>query len=236
MISVIIPAYNEEHCLPLLLRAIASQYKSIRNGIEVVVVDNNSSDNTKQLVQQFISNNPNMSVKLVEETRPGVTFARNTGARHASGTMLVFLDADNLIERDFLSEIYKKSFVESYQAGTILCLPDSNTMVGQFVFRCLELIKTTFVGRPFGKNFCRKDVFETVGGYDTTLSLGTNLEFLTRVRLHLKQQGEKMGHVTKPVYVSMRRFERYGYAPILAKWFLAYIGIGRRRIRYGRLI
>lgn len=236
MISVIIPAYNEERCLPLLLRAIASQSKSISNGIEVVVVNNNSSDSTGQVVQQFISDNPNMSVKLVEEARLGVTFARNTGARHASRTMLVFLDADNLIEHDFLGEVYKKSFEEGCWAGTIRCLPDTNTPVSQFVFKALDLIKTTFVGRPFGKNFCRKDVFEAVGGYDTTLSLGTNLEFLTRVRSYLKQQGEKMGHVTKPVYVSMRRFEQFGYAPVLSKWFLAYVGIGRRRIRYGRLM
>ena len=85
MISIVIPAYNEERYLPILLDCIKKQtYKNH----EIIVADANSTDSTRQIAKKY-------GCKVVKGGMPGI--GRNNGAKAAKGEMLLFLDADSRI-------------------------------------------------------------------------------------------------------------------------------------------
>ena len=103
-ISVIIPSRNEENTLPNLLRSLEGQLSSED---EVIVVDDHSEDRTKAVAEKS-------GVKLLEslptpEGWIGKTWACSQGARMASGEILVFLDADTVLEKNGL-----KNIIETY--------------------------------------------------------------------------------------------------------------------------
>ena len=103
-ISVVIPARNEEHALPNLLNSLSGQ---LSGKDEVIVVDDHSEDNTKKVAE-------NSGVKVLESSPTpegwiGKTWACYQGANLASGEILVFLDADTVLEKNGL-----KSIVETY--------------------------------------------------------------------------------------------------------------------------
>ena len=103
-ISVIIPTYNRSHILPMGLRSLLTQNFNF-NDFEIIVVDNNSTDDTKQIVEQFIRENPQMVVRYILEQRPGSGYARNTGAKNTQFDILSFSDDDVIFSPQWLSEI-----------------------------------------------------------------------------------------------------------------------------------
>lgn len=94
-ISIIIPAYNASAYLAQCLDSVVCQgYMSL----EIIVVDDGSTDNTKQIARQF-------PVKLIEQTNKGVSAARNAGIRVATGDYIHFLDADDIINLEFYEKM-----------------------------------------------------------------------------------------------------------------------------------
>ena len=93
-ITVIIPAFNEEACLLSTLDSIEAAADRLRScckaNIETMVVDNNSTDSTASVAI-------GRGAKAIHEAVQGISRARNTGARHAGGDILVFVDADVLV-------------------------------------------------------------------------------------------------------------------------------------------
>jgi glycosyltransferase involved in cell wall biosynthesis len=102
-ISVIIPAYNRAHMIGLTLKSfIDQQYPPDR--FEIIVVDNNSTDNTKDVVLGIASTS-RIAVRYLHEPRQGVHYARNVAAVHARGEILYYTDDDMLAEPSLLSEV-----------------------------------------------------------------------------------------------------------------------------------
>ena len=73
---------------------------------EIVIADNNSTDNTKDILEKWIKNS-NVPIKYILEPRQGVHYARNTAAKHADGEILYFTDDDMIADKNLLSEIIK---------------------------------------------------------------------------------------------------------------------------------
>ena len=101
MISVIVPVKNgSTHIRDLLDSLERLDYPKDR--LEVLVVDGNSTDSTKEVVSEY-------PVKLLTEERPGINAARNTGLKHSTGEIVAFTDADcvNICEtaRDMRSDL-----------------------------------------------------------------------------------------------------------------------------------
>jgi len=92
-ISVIIPMYNAEKTIIRALNSIVEQtYKS---ELEIIVVNDGSKDNSKQLVEDFISLNKELDIKLIDQQNGGVSKARNTGLKNAKGNYIALLDSDD---------------------------------------------------------------------------------------------------------------------------------------------
>lgn len=95
-VSIVIPAYNEEHHLRSCLQAIADQTSP---AYEVIVVDNNSADRTAEIAASY------PFVKLVHEPRQGRVFARDAGFNAASGDIIGRIDADILLPTEWVSHV-----------------------------------------------------------------------------------------------------------------------------------
>lgn len=97
-VSLVIPAYNEEHYLKECLEAIKRQ--TVRP-YEVIVVDNNSTDKTAEIARSF------PFVKLLSEKRQGVVFARDRGFNAAKGEIIGRIDVDTILPADWVQNVQK---------------------------------------------------------------------------------------------------------------------------------
>lgn len=92
-LSIIIPAYNEEKLIGRCLASILAADIPVEH--EVIVVNNASTDRTKEIAQSF------RGVKVVDESAKGLTKARQAGFKASSGEILVYFDADTIIPKDW---------------------------------------------------------------------------------------------------------------------------------------
>ena len=97
IISVIIPAFNEQEHLPSCLRSLKNQKTSLP--YEVIVIDNNSDDNTFKIAKSF-------RVNVLSEKTRGRSHARQKGAMKAKGEYLAFTEADCEVPHDWLQSLY----------------------------------------------------------------------------------------------------------------------------------
>ena len=103
-VSVIIPTYNRCQFIGLTLESFAGQNFD-KGEFEIIVVDNNSTDNTQNVVETFIQSNPDFKIYYHVETLQGVHYARNTAAKIAKGEYLYFTDDDMIADTNLLNEL-----------------------------------------------------------------------------------------------------------------------------------
>jgi|GEM_PF-238888 len=108
-VSIVIPVYNEADSLASCLRAIAAQ---ITNPLEVIVVDNNSTDDSAAIAKAFDF------VKVIQEPKQGVVYARDCGFDSAQGDIIGRIDADSLIAPDWVDTL-QRLFVENEQLAAV---------------------------------------------------------------------------------------------------------------------
>src|SRR5438477_12960858 len=103
-ISVIAPVYNESKVIEKFLQSISLQ--SYPN-MELILVDDGSTDETAKLINQFVKNSKNkfLKISLFTQNHKGPGPARNLGARNATGQVLVFVDADMTFDKNFIKEL-----------------------------------------------------------------------------------------------------------------------------------
>ncbi len=103
MVSIIICTYNRAQTLKLCLEKIMIHGGSFLEKIEVIIVDNNSTDDTKKVCSDFIS----LNINYILEENIGLSFARNTGAHSAKYNWLFYLDDDALLLESTLRHLFK---------------------------------------------------------------------------------------------------------------------------------
>ncbi|MFH5210580.1 glycosyltransferase [Antrihabitans spumae] len=110
-LSVVIPAYNEEHYIGPCLDALLTQEDDLH---EIIVVDNNSTDATAEVVRRYLADHPKLT--YLNEERQGVAFARNLGFDTATGEILGRIDADSRVYPNWTStvlEFFQRDGIES---------------------------------------------------------------------------------------------------------------------------
>ncbi|WP_316809641.1 glycosyltransferase family A protein [Pedobacter agri] len=100
LVSIIIPSFNYGHLINETLQSVIKQ--TYRNW-ECIIVDDGSTDNTAEVVNQFIKENPQYQFKYHHVKNGGTSAAKNTGIELASGEYVQFLDADDLLSEDKLA-------------------------------------------------------------------------------------------------------------------------------------
>lgn len=100
-ISVIVPVYNAEAYLRQCLQSIADQ---TYHALQIIVVDDGSTDGSLRIAQQAAEQDKHIVV--LHQSNQGQAAARNTAMRHATGDYIAFVDADDLLEKDYLATLY----------------------------------------------------------------------------------------------------------------------------------
>ncbi|MEH0835104.1 glycosyltransferase family 2 protein [Pectobacterium cacticida] len=101
-LSIIIPCYNCEHNIERLLSILLKQY---RKGVEVILINDGSKDNTKSVIESFIKDNHLDNFMLYSFCNKGAAKARQLGLTKATGQYVFFCDSDDLLSTDFISII-----------------------------------------------------------------------------------------------------------------------------------
>jgi glycosyltransferase involved in cell wall biosynthesis len=180
-IAVVICSYNRAD---YIINAVDSLYRQTldRSQFEVLVVDNNSIDNTGDLVQQYIREHPDFDLVYLTESRQGASFARNTGAALARAPLLCFMDDDAVAEPPFLARIL--AFFDMHpeaagMGGRIIpkYIPEEPAWMSYYVSSLVGNFDYSPELRPFAPGkyplesnmVVRKADFDAIGGFNTAL-------------------------------------------------------------------
>lgn len=180
-ISVVICTYNRAQYLQEAMESLYQQTLS-KDRYEVIIVNNNSTDGTKELCEQYIAGHGNARFLYFLETRQGASFARNTGAAHAKGSLLCFMDDDAVADKDYLEKIVH-FFAQHPDAGGLggriipRYIPEEpkwmshyvSSLVGHFHYN--ESVCIFAANKyPLESNMIiRKADFDAIGGFNTAL-------------------------------------------------------------------
>jgi len=104
MLSIIICTYNRDKYIYNALKSIAENSFPFEN-YEIVLVNNNSTDNTENECKRFQNDFPQVNFNYFNEDQQGLSFARNRGIKESQGDFLVFLDDDSFVGKDYLNNL-----------------------------------------------------------------------------------------------------------------------------------
>ena len=184
-LSIVIPAFNEERLIERCLQSIAASLAANLTPCfswDIIVVDNNSTDNTANLARQA-------GAQVVFEPINQIGRARNAGAAEATGDWLLFVDADSELNPELLADILR--LIED---GTIVGCGSTLRMQGLpwWANWLLQLwIGTSILFRWASGALivCRSDAFRDVGGFNEELYAADEISLSE----HLKQWGRQRG-------------------------------------------
>lgn len=203
--SIVIPAYNEADFLPDTIAAVKVAMRENRLVGEIVVCNNNSSDATGALAEE-------LGARVAFEPYNQISRARNTGARHARGRYLVFVDADTRISAGLLREALQRLESGEYCGGGSVIEFDQalRPAVQRLINGWTQLsIKYGLAAGCFV--FCRREDFESVGGFSESVYASEEI-WLSRA---LQQLGKKRNQpfsiiIDHPVISSGRKIAWFG--------------------------
>jgi glycosyltransferase involved in cell wall biosynthesis len=226
-LSVIIPAFNEELYLPRTLECLAEAIAYLGDDtghqIEVVLVDNASTDRTAQIAASF-------GARIVAAPEHNIGCVRNVGAGASSGDVLVFLDADTLIPKELLSRILEVMGDAACLGGAVdIDYRPARTLIRAYL-RAWRIIGLTLKMAQGATQFCRREAFTALNGYDETLYMGEDVDFYWRLRQLAKSRGHRVRFLRElRVVPSCRRFDRWPILRTLVETNPFYIALFHRR-------
>jgi len=203
MLSVVVPAYNEEKYLPKSLAALKDTLRSMPH--EIIVVDNESTDATRDVLANF-------GVRIVNESVHNIARVRNTGAEAADGEVIVFIDADTVVRPGVFEKIRESMSNDKCVGGSVKVEYERARRAWVRFFMLSWLFWARFTKMRQGAlQFCRRDVFQELGGYDDTIYVGEDIEFHWRLDKLARERGGFTAFIETPmVLTSSRRWDKMG--------------------------
>ena len=208
MVSIVIPAFNEEAFLPRLLSSIRAQdYEDY----EIIVADNRSADRTREEARKH-------GARVVDGGIPAV--GRNRGAEAARGEYLLFLDADTVLPEGFISKIlarFEKEFID-------ICIPWIKPIDGtKPVYSTIYQFSNTFYKlmeaiQPQGLGVCiltTRRLHKRIGGFSEKQRVSEDYDYINRAA----QVGRYRVYTNVYVYHSVRRYKAEGVSTLVRKQF-----------------
>jgi len=201
LVSVIVPAWNEENGI---ITTVAALLKSTYQNMEIIVIDNASTDNTRRNMDAYITrhlieslptrdNAPQIDIKYSYEAKQGKGSALNNGLTLAKGDIILSIDADCYVPPETVA-----NFVRHFKDPTVMAavgnvrIGNTDTIVGvvqyleflfSFYFKKAEsLVNTIYIIGGAAGAF-RRDVFTTIGPYSTT-NITEDIELSVRIQAH----------------------------------------------------
>lgn len=162
-VSVIIPVYNQEKLIERCVRSVPK-----RDDIEIIIVDDGSTDKTPNLIEVLVNTYPEHVGGIICKTNAGVSSARNIGIEKARGEYLLFLDSDDYVEADKMCKIIDK-FLPGDWDMVFYDMITNNKQIYRSVrenrhtrYGMFKFIRKSFIGDtrfPIGKQYAEDRVF-----------------------------------------------------------------------------
>lgn len=228
-LTFVIPAYNEEKYLPGCLESILNQTRQLPNSgreiVEIIVVNNASTDNTKQVALNY------PGVRVVDEPRKGLTFARQAGFLASSGALIANVDSDCRLTPDWIARVLnafgsdptlaalsgpfiyydltpaQRFFVRIFYATAFFTY-----LINRYILRVGSMVQ--------GGNFVlTRAALDAIGGFDTSISFyGEDTDIARRV----SAVGKVRFTFKLKMLSSARRLKREGILNIAARYTINY--------------
>ena len=207
ILSIIIPTYNEEEYLPILLESIKEQDF---DDYEVIVADANSTDRTREIAESY-------GCVIVDGGLPAV--GRNNGARVAKGKYLIFLDSDLKLTEDYLRDVIYEFEMERLGIAITQMKPMSNKVEDKIFhdFANYFMISVEKI-KPHGAGcygiIAKRELHEKCNGFDESLTFGEDTDYIERLA---KLERFRVLRNAK-IGVSTRRLEEEGIMTLIQQY------------------
>jgi len=200
LVSIIMPAYNADACIASAIESVLIQ--NYRN-FELIIVDDGSTDNTRDMVAGF----EDQKIKYFYQENAGPAAARNLALKKANGAFIVNLDADDMITPDFIAR-HLQEFEKHPEVDLIYCddlLIDENDKPIRAITRpeysdrkslIRDLFRSGFPVVPF-RTCIRKEVFDKIGLFDEQLLVAEDYDMMRR----FVKNDLKMHHLKDALYL-----------------------------------
>jgi glycosyltransferase involved in cell wall biosynthesis len=225
MISLVVPAYNEERYLPRLLDSVTAAVGASRLGpgdLEIIVADNGSTDGTAAIAAS-------RGCRVVPSALRSIGATRNAGARAALGEVLAFVDADSRVHPQTFAEIARRLGSARVVGGSTGVTMD-RWSVGIVATWAVFVPLVWITGFDTGVVFCRRTDFEAVGGYDERIRFGEDVAFLLALwRLGRRTHRRLVRARRAKAIASARKFDEHGdwhYFGLFARGIGRLVGLG----------
>lgn len=219
-ISIIIPTLQEEKLISRTLEQFTPRLRQEFN-LEIIVSDGGSNDRTVSIAQQHAD-------KVIvpnKNSKQNISIGRNIGAKAAHGEILIFFNADTIVEdcNTFFEKIIIAIQGKNVVAATcnVHIYPEEQTFSDRIFhgFYNWHFSLLNAVGMGMGRGEChvlKREMFCNIGGYDETIAAGEDYDLFVRLR----RKGKVAFLRSLTVFESPRRYRKYGYLFISLLWFL----------------
>jgi glycosyltransferase involved in cell wall biosynthesis len=225
-LSFVVPAYNEEAYLGRCLTAILEQTADTPDNFEIIVVNNASTDGTGALARSF------PRVTVVDETRKGLTYARQAGFDASHGELIANVDADSVLTPGWVAEVLR-NFAERPKLAAL----SGPVVYYELTFRQRILVRVYYfiawctyalnryvlrVGSMIqGGNFVvSRHALEAIGGFDTSIAFyGEDTDIARRV----SKVGPVVFTLKLKMFTSARRLNKEGILRMAFRYTLNYL-------------
>ncbi len=189
-ISVIICTYNRDKHIGRALKSLVNQDFD-RRDYEIIVVDNNSTDQTADIIHNFKKSHPDFNITIAREEKQGLSYARNKGLELAKGKYVSYIDDDGIAREDYIKQI--KAYTLKYPddvafGGKVLPIYEKGqapAWMSPYIERIISVVdlgdKVKILNKtyPVGCNmFFKKSLFNQIGGFNTALKLRSDDKYI----------------------------------------------------------
>ncbi len=230
-IALIICTYNRDKFLKEAFNSIIRQSLP-KDEFQVIIIDNNSTDNTAQISKEFISENPEFHISYYFESNKGLSFARNRGIKESNASIISYIDDDVILSEDYLKKI--NIFFKEYElavgiGGKVIPKYESgaepvwmnkylNGFVGKVDFGNSIKMYDSKMKYPTGCNMTyKRDILIKAGGFNNELKFRSDDKFIYSKIKVISNKVYYLPHAWLYHYIDYQRLEFDSFKKLFLK-------------------
>lgn len=185
LVSVVIPVFNSEKTIQKTLQSVMDQ---TYDNFEILLIDDGSTDTSKEKIQVFIAEHPNCDITYIFQENKGASAARNVGLKKATGEYIALLDSDDLWRADKIA-LQVEAFNENKEIDFLATNRNGEKYGFFFGYRFRKITKVP-ANLLLYKNFLltptvlfKRSIIDEVGYFDEAMTHSEDLNYFLRIAI-----------------------------------------------------